>query len=518
MAALAAALTAPVGAQAATYYVAPGGSDSAGGTNPATAWASLGKIASAALAPGDQVLLSRGGTWSGGLTLSRSGSPNAPITLGAFGAGSPPLIAGGACINLTGAYQVVTGLAIRNCTKWGVRLAGNHGTVDGNAISNNVTGVEVDSSSSQNRITHNQLVDNNRLAPDPGSGAFGVLLNGSDNYVAANVIRGSDTPSPVYGRDGSAVEVYRGQRNVITQNLAIDNLTFSELGNSESVDNTFSYNIVQSALPTSSFIITRGSGNSYGPVRNTRVLNNTVFFTGSQAEGFICQNCGKDILFLRNNIIAAPHKAGYVSGSVDEDYDLFVGAGIRQFPVGPHSFVGDPKWAAAGAGDFRLQPGSPAIDRGQNLGAQVDFAGAGAPYGAAPDLGALEVSPPRPGLVAGFAVPRTLRRARLLGRGLAVACSASEPARFTILMGFSPRDAKRLGMPGRTRGGIVVIRGRTINVGAGTCALRITLTPALARRLRRAAHRPAVLRLQVEVTTGDGRATQLRRSVRLLAR
>ena len=197
-------MAAPVAASAVTYYVAPGGSDSAAGTSPATAWGSLGKIGSAALAPGDQVLLSRGGTWSGGLTLSRSGTPAAPITLGAFGSGAPPLIAGGACISLTGAYHVVTGLAIRNCTKWGVRLAGNHATVDGNLISNNVTGVEVDSTSSQNRITRNQLVDNNRLAANPGSGAFGVLLNGSDNVVAANVIRGSDTPSPVYGRDGSA--------------------------------------------------------------------------------------------------------------------------------------------------------------------------------------------------------------------------------------------------------------------------------------------------------------------------
>ena len=512
-------MAAPVAASAVTYYVAPGGSDSAAGISPATAWGSLGKIGSAALAPGDQVLLSRGGTWSGGLTLSRSGTPAAPITLGAFGSGAPPLIAGGACISLTGAYQVVTGLAIRNCTKWGVRLAGNHATVDGNLISNNVTGVEVDSTSSQNRITRNQLVDNNRLAANPGSGAFGVLLNGSDNVVAANVIRGSDTPSPVYGRDGSAVEVYRGQRNLITQNLAIDNLTFSELGNSESADNTYSYNIIRSSLQTSTFIITRGSGNTYGPVRHTRVFNNSVFFTGSQAEGFICQNCGTDILFLRNNIISSPHKAGYASGPLDEDYDLFVGAGIRQFTVGPHTFVGDPKWVGAAAGDFQLQPGSPAINRGQSLGPQVDFAGTKVPYGAAPDLGALEVAPPSaPGLVAGITVPRILRRSRVIARGLAGACTTNLPARFRIFVGFSPRDARRLRITGRKRDGIIVIGGKVVNVlGTGAQAVRITLAGAVARRLRRAAHIPVTLRLEVEVTTADGRATRVRRSIRLLA-
>ena len=526
LAALVAALTAPAGASATAYYVAPGGSDSAAGTSPSAAWGSLGKIGSAAsLAPGDQVLLSRGGTWSGSVNLSRSGTAAAPITIGAFGSGAMPVIAGGGCITLSGAYQVVTGLEIRSCTRWGIRLAGNHTTVDGNVVSNNVVGVEVDNASSQNRIIHNQLIDNNRLAANPGSGAFGVLLNGSDNYVAANLIRGSDTASPVYGRDGSAVEVYRGQRNLITRNLAIDNLTFSELGNSESADNTYSYNIVRSSLQAANFIVTRGSGNTYGPVHNTRVFNNTVSFTGSQAEGFICQNCGTDILFLRNNIISAPHKVGYAAGPVDEDYDLFLGGGIRQFTAGPHSFVGDPKWVSVGAADFRLQPGSPAIDRGQDLGPQVDFAGTKVPYGSAPDLGALEYAPvenapppPLPRLVAGIAVPRTLRRSRLIALGLVGACSANLPARFRIFVGFSPRDARRLRIPGRRRNGMVVISAKAVNATGGRAqAVRITLSRAAATRLRRAAHIPVTLRLQVEVTTGDGRATRVRRSIRLLA-
>ena len=522
LAAVVAALAAPAVASATTYYVAPGASDLAAGTSPAAAWGSLGKIGSAALAPGDQVLLRRGGTWSGSVTLTRSGTPAAPITVGSFGNGPMPLIVGGGCISLSGAYQVVTGLEIRNCTRWGIRLAGNHATVDGNLIGNNVAGVEVDNASSQNRIIRNQLIDNNRLAANPGSGAFGVLLNGSDNYVAANLIRGSDTASPVYGRDGSAVEVYRGRRNLITQNLAIDNLTFSELGNSESADNTYSYNIVRSSLQASSFIVTRGSGNTYGPVRNTRVFNNTVYLTGSQAEGFICQNCGTDILFLRNNIISAPHKAGYAAGPVDEDYDLFLGGGIRQFTTGPHSFVGDPRWVNVGAADFRLQPGSPAIDRGRDLGPQVDFAGNKVPYGSAPDLGALEQAPPgaaaRPGLVARIAVPRTMRRSLLITRGLAGVCSANLPSRFRIFLGFSPRDARRLRMSGRKRHGMIVISGKTANTtGPRTQAVRITLSRAAARRLRRAAHIPVTLRLQVEVTTRDGQATLVRRSIRLLA-
>ena len=113
-----------------------------------------------------------------------------------------------------------------------------------------------------------------------------------------------------------------------------------------------------------------------------------------------------------------------------------------------------PRITFAAAGDFQLQPGSPAINRGQSLGPQVDFAGTKVPYGAAPDLGALEV----------------------------------------------------------------VIGGKVVNaLGTGAQAVRITLAGAVARRLRRAAHIPVTLRLEVEVTTADGRATRVRRSIRLLA-
>jgi hypothetical protein len=64
---------------------------------------------------------------------------------------------------------------------------------------------------------------------------------------------------------------------------------------------------------------------------------------------------------------------------------------------------------------------------------------------------------------------------------------------------------------------MIVIGGKTLNATGGRAkAVRITLPPAAARRLRRAARIPVTLRLQVEVNTSDGRSTRVRRTIRLL--
>jgi len=51
------------------------------------------------------------------------------------------------------------------------------------------------------------------------AGAIGIALLGDDNEVAYNTISGSNMCSPFYGRDGTAVEVYGGQRNRIHHNI-----------------------------------------------------------------------------------------------------------------------------------------------------------------------------------------------------------------------------------------------------------------------------------------------------------
>ena len=277
-------------------------------------------------------------------------------------------------------------------------------TVVSSVMSGSVAGVYLASGSSNNRVLSNWIADNtkmSRLTPEPNddNGAFGILLNGDSNEIASNTISGHDTFSYDYGRDGAAVEVYGGQSNHIHHNLAIDNDTFSELGNSRSHTNFYGYNVVRSSLATSTFLVTRGGQSGYGPVNGTRLYNNTVSLTGAQSQGFVCHGgCTVDVLYMRNNIIGAGWKAGYADGPIDEDYDLFY-RGNTQFMVGAHSITGDPGFINGISGNFDLLAGSRAIDAGAYSPYRKDFQGKVVPQDGnrdtrlAADMGAFEFSP-----------------------------------------------------------------------------------------------------------------------------
>jgi parallel beta-helix repeat protein len=71
-------------AEAITYYVRNGGSDSADGKSHATAWASLSKVNGYAFAAGDRVLFHEGDRWVGQLTVDWPGTSSVPAVVGAY--------------------------------------------------------------------------------------------------------------------------------------------------------------------------------------------------------------------------------------------------------------------------------------------------------------------------------------------------------------------------------------------------------------------------------------------------
>ena len=292
--------------------------------------------------------------------IERSGTRANPIIIGAYGSGPAPRITASDCIKVKGSYVVVQALAVDHCTRAGVTVQGDYVVVRGIWTTRNIAGIEVDDTSTGARITHNVVAANNRMnrntpGGDDDHGAFGILLHGDRTLVDHNRITGSDAASYDYGRDGAAVEIYGARWNRIHANIAIDNQAFTELGDSRSVGNVYTSNVVRSRLATSAFIITTAS------VRATKAFHNTVVMTGSRGQGFVCSGCSAAILQLRNNIIHARWKVGYAGGTVDEDYNLFSG-GILQFNRGTHSRVSSPGFVSAT--NLRLRATSPAVDRG----------------------------------------------------------------------------------------------------------------------------------------------------------
>jgi hypothetical protein len=295
-------------------------------------------------------------------------------------------------------------------------VTGSFNRVDSSLITHNPVGIEITPESHSDELLRNALVDNNRMSVltktpnDDDSGALGILIRGDHVHVAENRISGSDAFSYDYGRDGSAVEIYGGRNNLIERNIAVNDHAFTELGNPRSADNTFAYNLFESSLRTATFLVTRGSKDSRGPVLRTSIYNNTADLTGDASQGIVCYaGCSPDVLRLRNNIIVAQAKAAYADAPFDEADDVFYGGPV-QLALGPGTVVADPRFQDAAAGDFRLRRSSPAIDRGVPLGFRADLHGEPVPVDgngdgrATPDAGALEYQP--------LSGPRTAARSR----------------------------------------------------------------------------------------------------------
>jgi hypothetical protein len=84
----------PSGAPHAYYVDSSTGDDSSPGRSPSSAWRTIGKVDSIALAPGDTVYFRRGEIWRETLEPRNGGSPGHPVTFTAYGSGPAPIISG----------------------------------------------------------------------------------------------------------------------------------------------------------------------------------------------------------------------------------------------------------------------------------------------------------------------------------------------------------------------------------------------------------------------------------------
>ena len=378
---LATVSTASAATGVTTYYFAPDGSDS----NPGTIsqpFRSPTKVEQLNLQPGDRVLFKRGGTYQGKLGIWRSGSAAKRITLGAYGSASAakPKLTNNTddyCVMVGASYVTITDLYISGC-RTGIWSRGTENVITKVEATKNMHGIEIDQGSLRTKVVRNYLHHNDRMAPNtPGQyddyGAVGVVIGGDDTEVAFNKITDNWAPSADFGTDGSAVEIYGGIGTVVHHNIARDNRTFTELGNSRSADTTYAYNVATSSLKDSEFLITRGGNDYFGPVKGTVAVNNTVKLTGANSRGFVCYaGCTKELFSMYNNIFDVAGWIGHLDGERAGGNNIYWRGDMWSVSLLPGDRVVDPKFRNA---KLALSAKSPAIDKVAKKAMKKDLRG-----------------------------------------------------------------------------------------------------------------------------------------------
>lgn len=321
-------------AGARTFHVDPvTGSDTFAGTRAARPWRTLNRVTRAQLRPGDRVLLRAGRTHRGSLTIAESGSPAARILVTRYGVGASPVVTGGSCVTVTGSRVTVRGLAARGCTFAGFTIRGAYDVVDRVVARGNVAGVHVHERAYATTVSGSSLLDNRRMVvrpgPDDDYGAHGVLVNGDRTTIRDTTINGHRASSPDYGVDGSAIEVFAAVGTRISNVRATDNKAFLELGGQDgdrAADTVLAGSRVRGSLPGLHFLVTRGAGQSWGPVAGTVVTGNDVRLSGADSIGVGCYGgCGLGVLTVRGNTIAVAGGWSWADGPFVSEDNVYSG-------------------------------------------------------------------------------------------------------------------------------------------------------------------------------------------------
>lgn len=400
-------ISAPISTKAAsgnTYYVAPNGNDS----NPGTIeepWRTLAPVHARDFLPGDVIHFKRGGVWSGGLVIDDSGVQDNPITFIAYGTGARPIFTnpGGAgsytrVIKIDADWVVVEGFLVQDAHESGIYISnGSDHNIIRDIETTNV-GIGIAIHGQHNLATQNYLHDLHMIVNTIGGnddyGAVGIGLFNSNNEVSYNRMVNCKASSYDYGTDGGAVEWYGvADNNYVHHNWAGDCAGFLEVGGGSAKNTIVAYNV---SVNNGRLSWIHLSGEFASVVNNFRVENNTIIET-SGSGGWVVLGFNGDptenTFILRNNIFYVDgfDYVAYKSGFAHDQNHYYLSGGTQLgFSLGQGEATADPLFVNLAARDFHLQPGSPAIDSGIDLGYSLDFDDLSVPFGTAPDLGVFE--------------------------------------------------------------------------------------------------------------------------------
>lgn len=401
--------------EATEYYLnSDSGNDSNSGTSSTAPWKSLEMLMAKKLEPGDVVNFARGSVWTKAaweciLLIDDSGSENAPITFRAYGNGEKPLFSNGGQvwnkgIKITGNYNILENLHVKDTGYGGFEIEKEsaHNIIRDCEVSN--CGMGILCYGSDNLFTRNyihnlkMIIDNEIPDTQSGGGDFGCVsfwLYGPNNEISYNRCIDNIGHSYDYITDGGFIEFYENPDGTYAHHNWVENGNgIAESSNGSGKNIIIAYNVfIESgglfAFHTDNFtlesfrfenntvITQKGTlwNNMFNFYPNNKItyeiiIQNNIFVLGGDAEEQVSKNNN----FRHTNNI----------------YYLLDGAGLGSLILDESEMIADPKFVNLKNHDFRLQPGSPAIDVGANLGYQVDFMNNEIPEGNGPDIGAYE--------------------------------------------------------------------------------------------------------------------------------
>jgi hypothetical protein len=279
-------------------------------------------------------------------------------------------------------------------------------------------------------ITNNRVHDNNNIGIDvigyEGKASDPSVDVARDGIVSGNLVYNIDSyGNPAYGTDRSANGIYvDGGRDVIVEGNMIHDVNIGMEFASEHAGRSTSYVTARNNVVYHSSVIGLAIG-GYDPKRgNTEhctIVNNT--FYEDQGVELLVQFDTRDNT-IENNLIVANKERRFLenpyvenSGNVIDHNVYFAPGGgdrgswewkgvtypafsdyVRATGNDRHSRFADPHLIDASRADFRLTPGSPAVDAGAFLPAAGSVDATGAPRAAdgAIDVGAYERPFPSP--------------------------------------------------------------------------------------------------------------------------
>ncbi|MFC5757560.1 right-handed parallel beta-helix repeat-containing protein [Rhizobium sp. GCM10022189] len=194
------------------YYVnSATGSNANTGTDENSAFATLSKVESLRLQPGDTVLLAAGSVFNEQFDLKYSGSTTAPITIGSYGEGEAPVIHSSAGNGI--ASQNTSNIVIEN-----IKIADTAGAAiwAGNVSNWTVRNVDVEhtglsgAGSVMFRTGQNITIENSRISDVNSDGMWIEKVNG------VNLINNTVTNS--HGKTADAIQLDHSSNVVISGN------------------------------------------------------------------------------------------------------------------------------------------------------------------------------------------------------------------------------------------------------------------------------------------------------------